>query len=957
MVASGEDNEPFGLSVARSSFSDKGTPLSPTASRPGQGNERSTFQLDQGVQHDTQPPLLGTSHDETFSQHQLPTHASQTVVDLQGRILNPRSCVTCRKRKVRCDKLHPCTNCTKNHIECVYPGPGRAPRRSRKNGLDGRDAGLFARLKRLEAVVKDLGVPVDHDEPPRTEIGEAGQREGHTHSAPNAADISMSQTPDLSSHAKLTHAQAQFPAQRADDNKVSNVENRFGRLVINEGRSRYVNNSFWASLSNEVEDLKGILNEDSDGDAEQDSVDMAALQGLGPDHRHHHHGWIFGFNSRSVDLLSLHPAPMHIQAYWVVYKQRVDPLVKVLHIPTLESTVLTAASHLANLAKGFEALLFAIYYGATTSLTTSECLEMFGEEREVLLTRYRFAIEQSLGRANFLTTEEIVVVQAFVIFLICLRRNDAARVIWTLTGLIVRMAQTLGIHRDGSHFNLSPFEIEMRRRLWWQVCILDVRASEDHGCDPTIVEQQFDTKMPLNINDTDIDPSMKVAPAERQGCTDLSFSLIRFEVANTFRRLNYVPPGLKGHNEVHTAATLQEKEHWIAACHDQLETKYLKHCDMTVPIFWVTATVARLMMTKMWLMIYHPFQRLNGGADLPDDIREKLFITSLENMEYAVLLETESRTVKYGWLFKTYMQWHAIAFILSELCHRTRGDLVERAWLAVEKTRRGHWDEITDDGRKGHLWKPLNRLFAKAKAVRQTALFEDGIDAGRPTYESPQQQLPVGSTAELLTAMKQKPGLVSAPLSTAQLTRNMTPTPTYGTQPIDSVKLLQSPVLAKTSDTDFGAGVRDTLSMLPGSGPVYSQQEAGLSASSWSAQTVPEAAGLRGDMLRKGSVSNRSADMYTAGLPNGGRSQGFPNNDTSSVMEAAPDTDLAASFGDNGEMDWEGWDRLVRQFGMDVDDVSGQSIQASNWGASDWEKFPDHGASGTSMGMRGSDWF
>lgn len=71
-----------------------------------------------------------------------------------------------------------------------------------------------------------------------------------------------------------------------------------------------------------------------------------------------------------------------------------------------------------------------------------------------------------------------MVLQAFVIFLAVLRRNDNARVVWTLTGLAVRIAQVIGVHRDGIYFGLVPFEVEMRRRLWWQVCLLDARASQ-----------------------------------------------------------------------------------------------------------------------------------------------------------------------------------------------------------------------------------------------------------------------------------------------------------------------------------------------------------------------------------------------------------------------------------------------------------------------------------------------
>jgi hypothetical protein len=208
-----------------------------------------------------------------------------------------------------------------------------------------------------------------------------------------------------------------------------------------------------------------------------------------------HQGFILGYSSTSVDMAALHPPEQQARQFWDKYKENVDPLVKVLHIPSFEPIFFDAVADFDGVCKGLEPMLFAIYYGAVTSTTNDECLESWGEDRTTLLQRYRFGLEQALARANFLYCDEIIILQAFIIFLILLRRNDAARKIWTLTGLVVRIAQTLGVHRDGSHFKLPPFEIEMRRRLWWQVCILDARSSEDHGCDPTIVEAQFDTKM------------------------------------------------------------------------------------------------------------------------------------------------------------------------------------------------------------------------------------------------------------------------------------------------------------------------------------------------------------------------------------------------------------------------------------------------------------------------------
>ncbi|KAL5430514.1 hypothetical protein PMIN06_012527 [Paraphaeosphaeria minitans] len=633
--------------------------------------------------------------------------------------LNLRSCVTCRRRKVKCDKKQPCSNCARAKTECVFPGPGRAPRKSRKPA----DGELMERLRRLEGVVLNLNAQVEEHEQQDAErekngnavagcpLGDAGVEQGGCPSGRDLAGASV-----------------------VSDNSVEGLETRFGRLVVDEGRSRYINNSFWASLNNEVEDLKSILIEQSDDEDEPDSEPTFSAQ---------HQGFIFGYSSTSVDMLSLHPSPQHARIFWHIYKENVDPLVKVLHIPTFEPVLAEAILNPDKISRSLEPLLFAIYYGAVTSMSPKECTEHCAEDRNTLLHRYRFGLEQALARANFLFCDEMIILQAFVVFLILLRRNDDARKIWTLTGLAVRIAQTLGIHRDGSHFGLKPFDIEMRRRLWWQVCILDARSSEDHGCDPTIVEAQFDTKLPLNVLDTDIDPAMTEWPKERQGFTDMTFCLIRFEVTNIFRRILYIPPGPGRGNYYFSNLTVAEKEKWISDCHQRLEDKYLKDCDMSIPLCWVTATISRLVMSKMWLIVYHPHQRKDGGVSLPQETKDKLFITSLENIEYSILLETEARTMKWGWLFRTYVQWHAIAFLLSELCVRTKGEAVDRAWHALEATAGRWWFPLAENsphrkGKVGCLWKPLRKLLAKAQNARQKELAleraSQALKLGGPLY-------------------------------------------------------------------------------------------------------------------------------------------------------------------------------------------------------------------------------
>jgi len=282
----------------------------------------------------------------------------------------------------------------------------------------------------------------------------------------------------------------------------------------------------------------------------------------------------------------------------------------------------------------------------------------FGVEKDYLLKQYRFAVEQALARAGFLNTKEIVTVQAFVLFLICVRRHDDTRFVWSLTGLAIRIAQSLGLHRDGSKFYLSPFDTEMRRRLWWQVCILDVRASEDHGSDPSLIEQSFDTKPPLNINDSDMDPTMTDPPTPREGVSEMTFCLIRYEICTLVRKLSYTPPGEGPYNTAAREWTLEDKEQLIKETAEKLENTYLQHCQDAGPLYWVAATVARLVTAKMSLIVYHPLIRPGKPESLSQDVRDRLFMASIEIIEYTRVLESEASTHQWGWLFQTYIQWH-----------------------------------------------------------------------------------------------------------------------------------------------------------------------------------------------------------------------------------------------------------------------------------------------------------
>ena len=619
--------------------------------------------------------------------------------------LNARSCITCRKRKVKCDKRHPCSNCNRAAIECVFPGPGRAPRRSRKPP----DTELLARLRRLEGVVQSLGKGIDEEventnesvEVPKVEF-EPLQPNGMENF--NAKDVKPP---------KDCAIVGPYDPNRVHG-EIGGLNKEFGRLKVENGKSRYVSNKFWNSLSEEVAEMRDILDDDTEDEEDYPSP------GSGSSASANHQGFIFSFSSTILSLRNFHPVPEQIPIYWGIFKANVDPVIKLLHIPHYENLVFQASSNLDHISKPIEVLMFTIYFAAITTLSADDCIRQLGLEKQAALRKYRFAVEQALARAGFLNTQELVVLQSMLLFLTCVRRSDDTRYVWTLTGLLIRLAQGLGIHRDGQQFGLSPFETEMRRRLWWQISSLDTRASEDQGTDPSIVEQSFDTKFPLNINDEDFDPRTKETPKEHEGATEMTFDLIRYSMGITVRRLSYAPPGAGRCRTMNARLSTEDKERMIDDLHQYLEKKFLRHCDMSVPLHWVAATVARLILAKMWLVVHHPFSRSDAGAGLPQETKNRLFSTSLEVIQFSRLLETETTTLKWGWLFRTYIQWHAIAFVISQLCTRTLGPEVDKAWVVIEGVF-DDWGGTVSSNQRGMLWKPLRKLMAKARTERSKA--------------------------------------------------------------------------------------------------------------------------------------------------------------------------------------------------------------------------------------------
>ena len=336
----------------------------------------------------------------------------------------------------------------------------------------------------------------------------------------------------------------------------------------------------------------------------------------------------------------------------------------------------------------------------------------FGSSKTELNLKYRLGLEHALAKADFLNVPDLVLIQAFALFLCLVRRHDSPRFVWMMTGLVIRMAQYLGLQRDGIHFeHLTPFEIEMRRKVWWTLCMLDLRASEDQGTDLTITSGSFDTKLPLNINDVDINPESEQMPIERDGLTDMSYACINFETGDIMMQM--MAPGVRD--------DVEKQSHLLSKLRQKFEHGYFQYTTKSGNIaYWVAVAIARLVTAKMTLIINFPMLFSSPSEHVSDEIRTKLLVSAIEVAEYNHELNAEQACRQWRWIYQTYTHWHAIVYLLIEISRRPWSPIVERAWVALHSS----WliPAHTSIDKNMRIWIPLRKLMSKARRHRATEL-------------------------------------------------------------------------------------------------------------------------------------------------------------------------------------------------------------------------------------------
>ncbi|KAF6809235.1 C6 transcription factor [Colletotrichum sojae] len=130
-----------------------------------------------------------------------------------------------------------------------------------------------------------------------------------------------------------------------------------------------------------------------------------------------------------------------------------------------------------------------------------------------------FARARSLLSFNFLEVGNLTLVQALALVSNYQQKRDKPNSGYNYLGLAVRMAMGLGLHKEFQGWNISPLNMEIRRRVWWSLCVFDVGATITFSRPSVWPYEGVEVSLPLNVDDKSLTAISRSYPPETEGIT------------------------------------------------------------------------------------------------------------------------------------------------------------------------------------------------------------------------------------------------------------------------------------------------------------------------------------------------------------------------------------------------------------------------------------------------------
>ncbi len=309
-------------------------------------------------------------------------------------------------------------------------------------------------------------------------------------------------------------------------------------------------------------------------------------------------------------------------------------------------------------------------------------------------------------------------------------------------GTVMRVAQKMGYHRDGEQFNLSPFETEMRRRIWWHAVTQDSRNAMLSGLSHSWVASNWDTKMPLNLNDADMSPDSMEPLVARDCPTEMAFVLVIYQygkfTSRSFPAFEAAFIALRGHtggcepnSQQVSAGPIEAYRALVDEIDADLAEFERKYVDPTQGgVQEAASTIRPLFIAKMKDIMTPMHEQPEWGTEIFDQV-DSLFKSFIDSHTRNIAIYKRMSTTGFLWFIRGGFQLDALLLFTIKLYKRPTGKLTERAWTALDSLYELHPDLFDLSQKKIER---QAQFTLKAWAVRERALAQCGQQADVPEF-------------------------------------------------------------------------------------------------------------------------------------------------------------------------------------------------------------------------------
>lgn len=216
-----------------------------------------------------------------------------------------------------------------------------------------------------------------------------------------------------------------------------------------------------------------------------------------------------------------------------LYLQTFEPVLRVLHVPTLEHEYAQYWSNPHGASELFVLQLLLImaigtcfYHDVSPSEGPDGSPTLHDQSMQwIYCAHMRIAAPFRKRHLN------LAGVQAQCLLVLALWTNNMAvggDTAWITTASLVQSSMAIGLHLKPSQLPVSPFEAEVRRRLWATILELAVQASLDSGVQPIVSAEALGTyEFPSNLDDSQISESSEALPSAHPASTLTQSSIQR----------------------------------------------------------------------------------------------------------------------------------------------------------------------------------------------------------------------------------------------------------------------------------------------------------------------------------------------------------------------------------------------------------------------------------------------